>query len=312
MALFPQLVAGPIVRYSDVEKELPSPKTSWKAAELGASLFMAGFCKKVWIANNIAPGADWAFSLSDPTLALAWFGIVAYTLQIYFDFSGYSDMAIGLGLIIGFHFPANFRTPYLASNIADFWQRWHVTMSSFFRDYLYIPLGGNRLGLFRTMLNLILTMALAGLWHGAGWTFVIWGGFHGCMLALHRLWTRSALAIKIRPLGFFAGFSSLLTLLAVMAGWVLFRAESLTSAAAMYRGALGLNGIGPGLLLEGRYDLTFWLIFALGIAYVFLLDGRRATSLESPVVRWVWYGLFVGALHELGCQTSNPFLYFQF
>jgi alginate O-acetyltransferase complex protein AlgI len=312
VALFPQLVAGPIVRYSDVSGEIHAPRVSFGNLEEGVARFMLGFCKKVWIANNVAPVADWAFSQSDPTLTVAWLGVICYTLQIYFDFSGYSDMAIGLGLMLGFQFPENFRAPYRAASITEFWQRWHITMSSFFRDYLYIPLGGNRGNRWGTLTNLLLTMLLAGLWHGAGWTFVAWGCLHGVLLVIHRLWQNSRVPPELRGGRGYRMGAILLTLVSVMAGWVLFRSASMADALEIYRGMAGFNGIAAVGIFFARLDAVFWIVFAVGVLAV-VSEGRTVRWLPSlPVRRFLLLAGFVAAVHELGSQGYNPFLYFQF
>ena len=235
LALFPQLIAGPILRYKDLAGQLLQRSHSFELFGGGAVRFMAGFCKKVLVADTVAPLADAAFSLSRPSLADAWLGVLAYSAQIYFDFSGYSDMAIGLGRMIGFRFMENFDRPYRSRSITEFWRRWHISLSTWLRDYLYIPLGGNRRGAGRTYLNLLTVMLFGGLWHGASWTFVLWGLWHGLLLAAERLRPAAGPRLPV-PLGVAS------TLLAVMAGWVLFRAPDLAGAAAMYAGMLGLHG----------------------------------------------------------------------
>ena len=186
ISLFPQLVAGPILRFKDLEDQFRDrTHTAAKFAD-GMALFALGLAKKVLIADSLAPLADLAFSTPDPSALLAWLGALAYTLQLYFDFSGYSDMAIGLGLMMGFRFMQNFDTPYISASITEFWRRWHISLSVWLRDYLYIPLGGNRISERRTYINLMTVMVLGGLWHGANWTFVIWGFWHGGWLALER------------------------------------------------------------------------------------------------------------------------------
>lgn len=312
VALFPQLVAGPIVRYGDVSGEIHAPRVSMGDLQEGVARFMLGFCKKVWIANNVAPVADWAFSQGDPTLSVAWLGLFCYTIQIYFDFSGYSDMAIGLGLMLGFRFPENFRAPYRASSITEFWQRWHITMSSFFRDYLCIPLGGNRGTQWNTSVNLVLTMLLAGLWHGAGWTFVAWGCLHGGLLVVHRLWQKSTFRSERPGSAVYRFGSILLTLISVMAGWVLFRSASIADAWEMYRGLVGFNGITAAGVFVARFDAVFWIVFAVAVLAV-VGEGRTMRWLPAvPVRRLLLLVGFVGAVLELGGQEYNPFLYFQF
>ena len=184
IALFPQLIAGPVLRYKDLENQFMARTHSADKFAEGATRFMQGFIKKVFIADSIAPLADTAFALSEPSTADAWLGALAYAAQLYFDFSGYSDMAIGLGLMMGFRFMENFNQPYISQSITEFWRRWHISLSSWLRDYLYVPLGGNRGGTFNTYRNLSLTMILGGLWHGANWTFMIWGAWHGFILAI--------------------------------------------------------------------------------------------------------------------------------
>src|SRR5215467_989863 len=187
IALYPQLVAGPIIRYNTVADQLVSRSHSWEKFGSGVTLFILGFSKKILLANPMGRVADAAFDAQSLSTPDAWFGALAYAFQIYFDFSGYSDMAIGLGRMIGFEFLKNFDSPYQAESITDFWRRWHVSLSTFLRDYLYIPLGGNRKGPRRTYVNLVVVMVLGGLWHGANWTFVAWGGYHGVLLAFERL-----------------------------------------------------------------------------------------------------------------------------
>ncbi len=186
ISLFPQLVAGPIIRYNTVADQLVSRSHTWEKLASGVTLFALGFAKKILLANPLGRVADAAFLAQSLRPQDAWFGALAYAFQIYFDFSGYSDMAIGLGRMIGFEFPKNFDSPYKADSITDFWRRWHISLSTFLRDYLYIPLGGNRKGPVRTYVNLIVVMLLGGLWHGANWTFVLWGAYHGTLLAFER------------------------------------------------------------------------------------------------------------------------------
>ncbi len=228
-AMFSQLIAGPIVRYAQIADELKGRVHSLALFGLGARRFMVGFCMKVIIADTLSPLVDAIFKLPAPSLADAWLGAVGYTLQLYFDFAGYSAMAIGLALMIGFHFPENFDFPYLSGSIQAFWQRWHITLSSFLRDYLYISLGGNRRGPGRTYVNLIMTMLIGGLWHGANWTFVAWGAWQGGLLALHRLYRARG-----GNMPWLAGHA--LTLLAVVLGWVVFRADSFGEAWRIYEG----------------------------------------------------------------------------
>ena len=227
ISLFPQLIAGPIVRYHDINKQLAQRSITLENLAYGSERFIIGLAKKVLIANTLGEFVDSVFDL-DPgeiNAGLAWLAIVSYSLQIYYDFSGYSDMAIGLCRMFGFNIKENFNYPYFARNIKDFWRRWHISLSSWFRDYLYIPLGGNRLGASRTMVNLFIVFFLCGLWHGASWNFIIWGLFHGLLLTIERIkWVDTVM--RKSPIL----ISHCYTLLMVMFGWVLFRSPTLDYA----------------------------------------------------------------------------------
>ena len=226
IALFPQLIAGPIVRYHDIAKELVERKVSSKGLAEGIQRFIFGLSKKVLLANPLAAISDQIFSLpgAELTAPVAWLGTFCYTLQIYFDFSGYSDMAIGLGRMFGFHFLENFNYPYISRSIREYWRRWHISLSSWLRDYVYIPLGGNRLGSIRTHVNLLLVFFLCGLWHGASWNYVLWGLFHGFFILVER-----------SPVGHFqrklwSPIQTLLTIVVLLIGFVIFRCETLSAA----------------------------------------------------------------------------------
>jgi alginate O-acetyltransferase complex protein AlgI len=223
ITMFPQLVAGPIVRYKDIQYQLRNRSHSVKNISTGFKRFTFGLSKKVIVANSIAFYADEIFALNEVYLntPLAWLGAFCYALQIYFDFSGYSDMAIGLGEIFGFHFPENFNYPYMAKSIQDFWRRWHISLSSWFRDYLYIPLGGSRFGPAKTYRNLFIVFVLCGFWHGASWTFIIWGLYHGFFLVVERALKGS----RIKTLPSFMKHTY--TVFVFIVGWVIFRAETL-------------------------------------------------------------------------------------
>jgi alginate O-acetyltransferase complex protein AlgI len=250
---FPQLIAGPIVHPKDILPQFANRRVfrpNFSNLSIGLTYFALGLFKKVVLADSIAVYATPAFHAASIgaslTLFEAWGGALAYTLQLYFDFSGYSDMAIGLGRMFGIHLPVNFNSPYKAVNIVDFWRRWHITLSQFLRDYLYIPLGGNRQGPARRHINLFLTMLLGGLWHGAGWTFVMWGALHGLYLIINHAWHELRRAIGYPPgaptlWGLWLGRA--VTFLAVIVGWVFFRAESHDAALLMLQGMAGLNGI---------------------------------------------------------------------
>ncbi|MGB1559934.1 MAG: MBOAT family O-acyltransferase [Sinimarinibacterium flocculans] len=318
IALFPQLIAGPVLRYKDVADQFYRRQHSVELFALGATRFMQGFIKKVFIADTIAPIADAAFALENPSTADAWIGALAYTAQLYFDFSGYSDMAIGLGLMIGFRFVENFNQPYVSQSITEFWRRWHISLSNWLRDYLYVPLGGNRHGTLRTYRNLMLTMLLGGLWHGANWTFVVWGAWHGAWLAIERM-----LGVKANARGFSVGRWGF-TFLLVIFGWVLFRAPDLSVATTFMSAMLGVGGNAPSADLAAQ--LTGLQLGMLVVAYlVIVIAGTRVRQretgarpqgptlvLERPLLHALVLPLFALAVLRLAAQSYSPFLYFQF
>ena len=284
VSFFPQLIAGPIVHHKDMMPQFMASPCRFDAGDFarGASYFIIGLFKKVVVADNLARFATPVFASAmeggTPTLFEAWGGALAYTGQIYFDFSGYSDMAIGLGLLVGIRIPVNFNSPYRAAAITEFWRRWHMTLSQFLRDYLYIPLGGNRKGTRRRYLNLMLTMLLGGLWHGAGWTFVLWGGLHGMYLIINQGWR----AIRPRLLASPPGRSERtlyhgLTLLAVVLGWVYFRAESMAAAHAMLSGMAGAHGVS----LSDHVQPVLGFLASIGVEF----NGTGA--FESEGLPWV-------------------------
>ena len=317
IALFPQLIAGPVLRYKDIAHQFYERTHTIEKFNEGALRFFSGFCKKVLIADTLASLADMMFALDAPTMAESWLGILAYSGQLYFDFAGYSCMAIGLGLMMGFRFPENFNHPYISRSITEFWGRWHISLSSWLKDYLYIPLGGNRKGVRRTYINLFLTMVLGGLWHGANWTFVLWGVWHGGILAIERaVGGKSGSPYpKLIALPF--------TFFLVMMGWVLFRAESVTSAFDLYGGMFGENGF-------GLTDATLWQITPLHIttlfiayAIVFIVPrvwGENHREVMQPswaasmsVKRQIVLSLLMLiAIMKMIAQSFSPFLYFQF
>lgn len=307
VSMFPQLVAGPIVRYRDVATQLVERRVDFVKFSNGVLLFMIGFAKKVMIADRVAGLADGGFALTEPGLLQSWTAALAYGVQIYFDFSGYSDMAIGLGLMLGFHFPQNFLSPYRADSITDFWRRWHVSLSTWLRDYLYVPLGGNRLGPVRTYVNLLLTMLLGGLWHGAQWTFVLWGAWHGVLLALERRLG------KVAPWGFLPRpFQVAVTFGLVLGGWVLFRADGLGGVAAMWGGMTGVAGFGTPLTLA--YG-TGEAMSALGVGLLLALFAPRSDQLVErghPLVMIGIGGVFLLSVGHLLATDHSPFLYFRF
>ncbi|MBS4033335.1 MAG: MBOAT family protein [Ignavibacterium sp.] len=250
---FPHLIAGPILHHKEMMPQFGLKSTyrfSYENFSVGLTVFAIGLCKKVVLADSVAPYAQTVFKAASEgsilTFIEAWAGSIAYALQLYFDFSGYSDMAIGLAMLFGVSLPLNFYSPYQAVNIIEFWRRWHITLSRFLRDYLYIPLGGNRKGSLRLSINVIITMLLGGLWHGAGWTFIIWGGLHGLYIAINHIW-HSVLHFfgyrKIHGKWWGRAVARMLTFLAVVVAWVFFRADSIDSAMRVLKGMAGLNGI---------------------------------------------------------------------
>jgi alginate O-acetyltransferase complex protein AlgI len=317
VAFFPQLVAGPIVRASEFLPQLETPRTlSWERAYDGFRQFALGLFKKVFIADRLAafvdPGFENAASLSGPTL---WLVVIAYAVQIYCDFSGYSDMAIGIARAMGYDFTRNFDHPYLATSIQDFWRRWHISLSTWLRDYLYVPLGGNRRGRFRTYLNLFLTMVLGGLWHGANWTFVIWGAWHGIALALDRLLTgkdrgRSPHALTQRVAGFLRSLSGwVLTMVIVLVGWVFFRSPDLDTALSI----LGrMATLADGIAWHHPFAIGVVLLVA---GYHSLLAAGKSSWLElrhdtvrGPAILFTLIWLVI-AFYP---REFQPFIYFQF
>ncbi|MFK8041443.1 MBOAT family O-acyltransferase [Congregibacter sp.] len=323
IAMFPQLIAGPIVRYSTVAEAIRFRQISSYDVYRGVILFVVGLSYKVLIANNAAEVADTVFGFAPKQLSTlnAWTGIVAYTLQIFFDFAGYSLMAIGIGRVMGFHFPKNFDFPYVSRSITEFWRRWHMSLSSWFRDYLYIPLGGNRHGRLRTYINLFTVFLLCGFWHGAAWTFIIWGVFHGVILAVERAGLGRLIGMLPRPA------QHIYALLLVMIGWVVFRAESF-SHASYYLQAMFFDvpakGIGFVRLVSNE-NLAFMLLGLLLCMPV--LEGLRvfrngedfsdSDALQISTVSAVANGLVALVLFLLCSMyimsgTYNPFIYFRF
>ncbi|MFT7616527.1 MAG: alginate O-acetyltransferase complex protein AlgI [Planctomycetota bacterium] len=309
VALFPQLVAGPIVRYGAIFEQIVKRTHTLQKFGTGCRLFMMGFAKKMIIADGVGVIADEVFARGDAGFFQAWIGAFSYALQLYFDFSAYSDMAIGLGLIFGFSFPCNFNSPYKATSITDFWRRWHMTLSSWLRDYLYIPLGGNKLGSLRTYLNLMIVMLLGGLWHGAQWTFVIWGAIHGGFLAIERL-------CRGRVLGRLPERAKVIwTFLLVVCAWVVFRAPSMDAALAIFKGMFGLHGWGS---VDDGYWVTqkihTWQLI-VGFVIVFAAKNSWQQTHERETRLWdlvVIIPCFLFALMMLMAAQHVPFLYYQF
>ena len=310
VTFFPHLIAGPIVHHSQLMPQFSTELSKrWNPSNVHAGLafFTLGLFKKVAIADGVAPWANAVFdSAGAPGFFDAWRGALAYTMQLYFDFSGYSDMAIGLALLFNVRLPDNFDAPYRATSIADFWRRWHITLSRFLRDYLYIPLGGNRLGEGRRRINLLITMLLGGIWHGAGWTFAIWGLYHGLLLAGQRAWEKRGKTLPV-------ALARLLTFLAVVVGWVVFRAPSVSKAGSMLEGMAGLNGLG-----EVAHS-TPWVVLGALVLFVNVAPTTKQWIESHELNAWRAVGLgilFFLALMlmrtALLTNTTSPFIYFQF
>ncbi len=312
--LFPQLIAGPIVRYREVSEALVFRSVALPQLTEGAYRFCLGFAKKIVLADNLGVVVDQIVRLPTNQLSFghAWLGMLCYTLQIYYDFSGYSDMAIGLGKLLGFDFPENFDQPYRATSVTEFWRRWHMTLTRWFRDYVYIPLGGNRCGALRTYLNLAIVFCLCGLWHGAGTNFLVWGIYHGFLLVVERVLDRRW---NWRPTGLTGNVT---TFILVMVGWVFFRISDM-NAAVTYLHAMFMPSSGGTEYFPLSYYLTPDVIFYLGTAIVLAwLPTRRFRQLRwdslSRLVAQFAFSLasFVCAALDLAANSFNPFIYFRF
>ena len=326
LLLFPQLIAGPIIRYRDIADQLARRRVSLDDFAYGVRRFVIGLAKKVLIANVVAGPADKIFALpaAELSTAHAWLGIVCYTLQIYFDFSGYSDMAIGLGRMFGFRFPENFRWPYVAASVTDFWRRWHISLSTWFRDYLYIPLGGNRVSPARRYGNLVIVFFLCGLWHGASWNFAIWGLWHGSFLVIERVRTgiRNPQSTSLNEEGILAWpiWPHVYTLIIVMIGWVFFRAETLPEAITFLKAIAGLTTAAPTTYTVAWY-LTpeLWLALTAGTIGSSPWAPTLAARLEKtnawglPLLNTAaLMALLVLSVMSMAARTYNPFIYFRF
>jgi alginate O-acetyltransferase complex protein AlgI len=307
VSMFPQLVAGPIVRYVDVRDRMFDRPFAIAPFARGIVYFLIGFAKKVLIADNAALLADAVFERSAVGFLDGWVGALGYTTQIYFDFSGYSDMAIGLGLMIGFRFPPNFLSPYRSESITEFWRRWHVSLSSWLRDYLYVSLGGNRCGTLRTYVNLALTMLLGGLWHGAAYNFVAWGAWQGGWLVIERAVGKRALwGVLPHPLRIAC------TMVVVVFGWVLFRVKTMGAALVMTKGMIGVAGVGS-VPQPSHYALEAHVALVLGLLLAWFAPRTESIAARFAL-RDVLFAIVVGllALGQLATRTHSPFIYFQF
>jgi alginate O-acetyltransferase complex protein AlgI len=309
-AFFPDLVAGPIIRYAALEEQMRVRQHTLDKFARGVAFFAFGMAKKILLANPMGHIADTAFAAGPLHPADAWFGVFGYAFQIYFDFSGYSDMAVGLALMMGFVLIQNFDSPYKADSITDFWRRWHISLSSWLRDYLYIPLGGNRKGERRTYLNLMAVMLIGGLWHGASWNFVLWGAIHGGMLAFERAQGKDSPYRRLpRPVR--VG----VTFVIVCLSWVFFRAKTLGGAVDYLRSmfALGHPTAASDTVAGALYTPYHFAMFVLCALVVWGLPGTWAfTARLSPVRAAGGMALLAAAVTLMWTQTTNPFLYFQF
>ena len=319
ISFFPQLIAGPIVRYNSVAQQIRSRKTDPELFRQGVERFILGFAKKVLLANNLSIVAERAFQLGgagELTAALAWMGSLSYSLQIYFDFSGYSDMAIGLGRMFGFRFEENFNYPYISRSVSEFWKRWHISLGRWFRDYIYFPLGGSRVSRGKLLRNLFAVWLFTGIWHGAAWQFIVWGLGYGVLVAFEKL---SGLPGRLRS-SFARGLYMVFTLLVVNAGWVLFGAQDLSAGLYQLGAMLGIGTAGSAdlalfLLREN------WLCLLLGLLF--------STPLISDALRRLWAGredqplwaigkalgfllLLTLSVSYLAMGAHNPFIYFNF
>ena len=312
--LFPQLIAGPIVRYQDVNNEIDNRNVTFEMFARGVRRFIIGLSKKVIIANNLGELCNIYLNLGDKSILFTWIFAISYMLQIYFDFSGYSDIAIGLGKMLGFNFPENFNYPYMAKSITDFWRRWHMTLSSWFRDYIYIPLGGNKKGVLKQIRNILIVWSLTGLWHGASWNFIVWGLYFGILLILEKFILKK----------YFSNVSKFIkgiyTLFLVMISFVIFQGDNLSSAFNIIKGLFGLNGelfINNVTLYYLRGYVLFIVLGVIGSTnYVKNLvikisngKGKKIINILEPIYLLI---LLIIVTMYLIDSSYNPFLYFRF
>ena len=311
VALFPDLVAGPIIRYKTLAEQLREREHVVSRFASGIAIFILGFAKKILLANPCGSVADAVFGAAGPMAIDAWVGALAYAFQIYFDFCGYSDMAVGLGRMLGFEFPRNFDAPYRSESITDLWRRWHISLSSVLRDYLYYALGGNRKGETRTYFNLAVVMLIGGLWHGAKWNFIFWGAFHGLLLVLERWRGKTSWYGWLPRPGRIA-----VTFLLMLLSWVLFRADNLTAAMEYFRAMFGIAPVGEVAPLLGAMIYTPFHLLIMATCAVLVFQPLQAHDWATLPVTWrrvaVVAPLFIVSLMAMYSQAFNPFLYFQF
>lgn len=326
ITFFPQLIAGPILRYHDIAPQILSRTINSTSFAYGIRRFIIGLGKKVILANNMGFVADTIFGTQahQLTTPLAWIGLITYALQIYFDFSGYSDMAIGLGKMFGFTFMENFNYPYISRSIKEFWRRWHISLSTWFRDYLYVPLGGNRKSKWRTYFNLILVFFITGLWHGASWTFVIWGFIHGIFLIIERI-TENRFPAKL-----WIPIQHIYTLFVVLMAWVLFRADTISYAWNYYSALFGITNAETDMMMFSKFmNKEFYLFFIISIlsasglfvkAHSYFVTKMQKSEKYSLIatesfrmVEAVFLtGIFIACSVYLITSTYNPFIYYRF
>ena len=320
ISLFPQLIAGPIVRYTTIEEEIRSRSVTWEGFSKGMLRFLYGFNKKMLLANILSQAADAAFAAENLSVAMAWLGAVCYSLQIFFDFNGYSEMAIGLGQMFGFHFLENFNYPYISKTVTEFWRRWHISLGTWFRDYIYFPLGGSRVkSRLRLVFNLFVVWLATGIWHGANWTFILWGVLYGVVITAEKLTDLPRRAERHKV---FSGFYQALTLLLVMLGWVIFRSADLPSALVYLRTMFGLNGA-PAADALFRFNLREYAVYlAMGLLCSTPIwgilrrwlsaRGQTAARLCDGAACAVQFFLFLVGVSALVMNAHNPFIYSNF
>lgn len=320
IALFPQLIAGPIVRYTTIMDEMDRREISWDDFSTGMMRFLRGFNKKVLLANLLSKVADAAFGATELSVGLAWLGAVAYALQIYFDFGGYSDMAIGLGRMFGFHFLENFNFPYISKTVTEFWRRWHISLGSWFRDYVYFPLGGSRVNSkLRLLFNLAVVWMATGIWHGANWTFIFWGILHGSVIIVEKMF---GLPNKLEKKKWLSVGYQIVTMLVVLLGWVFFRAESLSQGANYIKSMFALKQNGWMDDNTVFYYREYAVLLVAGIVCAlpvlknlgerFTKKGPRFAACGEAIGSVIQFALFLVGVSYLVMNAHNPFIYFNF